>query len=146
MPSEIVSHDCDECSRIRNDFAPHAWPKVPGDVLEYHCDSFPLFTPLAFRYYLPAFVLYALANPDSAVSRWVIEKLRDLGQPDEFWVSRADFNEAQKAAIRRVLHFVYESPAFQKYRPDSFDALILWGEHPNPLIEADAQRAACGSS
>lgn len=143
---EIVGHDCDECSRIRSDLAPYAWSQVPGEVLEYHCDSFPLLTPQAFRYYLPGFVIYALNNPDSAVARWVIENLRDLGQPNDFWVSRAEFTEPQKTAIRKVLHFIYESPQFRQYRADSFDALILWGEHPNPKIEPDAQQAARGSS
>src|SRR5262245_19634067 len=87
-PEAIVSHSCEECFRIRDDFAPHAWPTVPARVIEYHRNSFPLFTPQAFRYYLPAYVIYALHHPESEVAGLTIERLRDLGQPDVFWTER----------------------------------------------------------
>lgn len=146
-PDEIVSHSCCECFRIRDDFSPHAWPDVPGEVFEYHWDSFPLFTPQALRYYLPGYMLHALKNPGSEVAGWVIEKLRDLGQPDEFWAPRASsFAETEKAAIREFLHFVYESPDFTRLRADSYDALVCWGENPNPAVEGDARKSSARSS
>ncbi len=71
---EIVSHACAECFRIRDDFAPHAWPDVPASVFEYHWGSFPLFTPEAFRYYIPGYLKHMLEHPQSEIAGWTIER------------------------------------------------------------------------
>ena len=130
-PDEVVSHACAECFRIRDDFSPHVWSEVPPSVFEYHWDSFPLFTPRAFRYYLPGYMKHTLDYPQSDVAGWTIEKLRDLCHPDGFWTQRSGLlTAAEEQAIRAFLRFVYAAPEFARLRSDSYDALVCWGEHP----------------
>jgi hypothetical protein len=78
---------------------------------------------------------YALENPQSEVSGWTIEKLRDLGQPDSFWAERAALlSDDEKAAILAFLKYAYTAPAFSRYRADCYDGLVCWGEHPNDTV------------
>ena len=136
-PDFIVAHQCEECSRIRDDFSPFDWTSVPGNIFEHHWDAFPLFTPQAFRYYLPGYILHVIKNSGSEVAGWMLPKLIDLGQPDDFWAQRRSLlTEAEEAVIREFLHFVYESPDFVRLRADSYDALVCWGERPNSTVES----------
>lgn len=135
-PDLIVTHQCEECSRIRDDFSPFDWSSVPGDIFEYHWDAFSLFTPQAFHYYLPGYMLHVLNRPNSEVAEWMLPKLLALGRPDDFWAQRLSlFSASEKAVIREFLHFVYETSAFVRLRADCYDALVCWGERPDPAVE-----------
>jgi hypothetical protein len=139
---EIVSHACDECFRVRDDFAPHSSLTVPGEVLEYHYDSLPLFTPKAFRYFLPGYISHVLNNPESPMAAWVIERLQDLATQDSFWSTRtALLSEGEREAIRGFLRFIYEVPSFAPHIADIYDALVLWGDHPNLPLNPDAPKS-----
>ena len=63
-PERIVVHRCDECERVSSDFAGRKWIELSQDVLAYHHDSIPLFSPEAFAYYLPAYLLFVAKDPD----------------------------------------------------------------------------------
>jgi hypothetical protein len=62
-PERIVVHRCEECERVSLDFAGRTWTELSRDVLEYHHDSIPHFSPEAFAYYLPAYLLLAAKDP-----------------------------------------------------------------------------------
>jgi hypothetical protein len=64
-PKRIVVHRCDECERVSWDFAGKKWTDLSSDVLQYHHDSIPLFSPEAFAYYLPAYLSFAAKDPHS---------------------------------------------------------------------------------
>ena len=139
---EIVSHACDECFRVRDDFAPHTSLTFPGEVLEYHYDSLPLFTSEAFRYFIPGYISHVLSHPESQLAVWVIERLQDLATQDSFWSARATlFSEGEREAIREFLRFVYNAPPFAPHIADIYDALVLWGEHPNLPLNPDAPKS-----
>jgi hypothetical protein len=63
-PERIVVHRCDECERVSTDFAGRNWTELSQDVLAYHHDSIPLFSPEAFAYYLPAYLIFAAKDRD----------------------------------------------------------------------------------
>ena len=64
---DIIFHECEKCSRLCNDFALKRWIDVPQEVIDYNNTSLPLFTPLAHRCYLPAYLLRTL-EPEG--ERW----------------------------------------------------------------------------
>lgn len=68
----IVSHNCVECDEIYKDFSSYASRDVPDYVLERRADSLPLLTPAAWRYFLPAYLDYAIRHPNSEVGEYVL--------------------------------------------------------------------------
>ena len=41
------------------------WESVADEVIEWRADSLAFLSPKAFRYYLPAYIVYTLKNPNS---------------------------------------------------------------------------------
>ena len=72
---EIAPHQCKGCDQIRRDFCQLESVELTGDILEKHSGDLPLLGPKAWRYFLPAFLSYALANPDSAVAEMLVINL-----------------------------------------------------------------------
>jgi hypothetical protein len=104
----LISHPCDECLRLHEDFTGRQWPDVSLAVISYHADSLPLFTPGAHRYYLPAFLRTALSRElpsDHILLDMVIYNLC----PDDstWWQQRfGGFTPAQQRAAAGWLEFV----------------------------------------
>jgi len=46
---------CEEEERVIADFRGKKWKDVPEEVVDYHYDSLPLFSPEAYCYYLPRY-------------------------------------------------------------------------------------------
>jgi hypothetical protein len=59
---DIVVHECSDCRALQAAFAPLTWDAVPDATIEAHASELPLFSPTAFVYFLPAYLLYALAH------------------------------------------------------------------------------------
>ncbi len=58
----LVSHPCEECAGVARSFAGLRWGEAGAEVLEENYDKLPLFTPAAFRHFLPAYLLYSLEH------------------------------------------------------------------------------------
>jgi hypothetical protein len=54
---------CDECATLVDCFRGKPWKAVPLETLVKERGSLPLFTMLAFRYYLPAYLIAGLLHP-----------------------------------------------------------------------------------
>jgi len=62
----IADHRCQESDEITAYFAGKSWKEITDlDGLAYHADALFLFSNVAFHYYLPAYMLATLANPDA---------------------------------------------------------------------------------
>jgi hypothetical protein len=59
---EVVLCDCWECTALAKSFAGLGWREVGAELLEKNHDQLPLFSPAAFRHFLPAYLLYSLAH------------------------------------------------------------------------------------
>lgn len=70
---DIILHECDECFSLKNDFSGYRWPEVPRKVLEIHYDDLPLFTPVAYHYYIPSYLSYSLQRIPPVDEPWVSE-------------------------------------------------------------------------
>jgi len=59
----IADHqDCPECDDIRAHFRGASWRGHTVDELQQYQSALPLFTPQAFQYFLPAFMLVSLGD------------------------------------------------------------------------------------
>lgn len=81
-PSMITSHDCQECYEISEAFKGKNWKDVDQHILIFQRDALPLFTPEAWRYYLPAYMLFAIHDYSEADTIphnivWGIEEPKD---------------------------------------------------------------------
>ncbi len=84
----ITGHECEECYELRDTFSPLKWDAVPPEIIDDNFGQLSLFTPEAYRYFLPAYLLRCLDNfdPDNRICEFVIYSLT----PDD-----ADENQKQ---------------------------------------------------
>ena len=62
---EVATCGCDECAGVAESFAGLDWRDVGAEVLEENYDKLPLFSPAAFRHFLPAYLLRSLERFES---------------------------------------------------------------------------------
>lgn len=74
-----------ECADVKAAFRGHSWRKLPVSVLAREDSALAFFTPEAFRYYLPAYLLATLQHPDevgvvpsNVVSRLTLRQASDV--------------------------------------------------------------------
>jgi hypothetical protein len=80
----IVLCECEECRGVRKDFTNVKWQEAGGELLKDNYDKIPLFSPEAFNYFLPAYLLYTLNNFDDRFS-YVCEYTLYAVTPDKNW-------------------------------------------------------------
>ena len=101
----ITLHECPECRQIRDDLRGQSWQILAEAILERRCDSLPLFTPAAFHFFVPAYMLYSLIHPDSEVAFFTCQGLGVAGF-DSFYLQRFRlFSSQQKEAAIAFLEF-----------------------------------------
>jgi hypothetical protein len=64
--TQITAHRCPECDEIADYFRDTAWRGHSIEHLGSHASALALFTPEAYRYFLPGFMLATLENPQAA--------------------------------------------------------------------------------
>ena len=58
----IAPHACEKCAQLSADLAAIEWTAMPDALVEEHPTGLSLLSPEAYAYFLPAYVLYALAH------------------------------------------------------------------------------------
>jgi hypothetical protein len=118
---DIIVHDCDDCQALRGAFAPLRWDEVPDPVIETHASSLPLFSPTAFAYFLPAYLLYALEHftPHADASQHTVYALTP-NTPDEDMIDwhrdrLKPFTQYQASVAKRFLELVEADEHFGPY-------------------------------
>jgi hypothetical protein len=115
------------------------WQDVPDDLIEEHQETLCFVDPKGFRYYLPAYMVWALRNyrtsnsgsvdhPIYSLTLSVDKKLRDW-QLERFKL----FDEVQAKAICRFLRFMVEQDDFI----DVVEARKALEEYWGKFCEAD---------
>ena len=66
-PENVIQHDCPECRAVRRVFRHEQWRSIKPNKVDWGHDKLSLFTPQAFQYFLPAFMLYSVGDPSSIV-------------------------------------------------------------------------------
>ncbi len=83
------------------------------EALRYHEVAMGLFTPEAHQYFLPAFMVAALEDPDAAdvIPDHILYHFSEYDR--EFWKKRVSIlSNAQKSVIAKFLTYLYSSDEF----------------------------------
>jgi len=131
---EVASHECPECDHLRRTLGRHQADEVPENVIDYFRDSLPLLAPDGLRYYLPAYLVRALRDPNYEGVDYLIYHLapskKDLRERDEYWASRlAVFTPGERAAVLAFVSWLAETETGKAYAPEIERALRVWAEH-----------------
>jgi hypothetical protein len=115
--TQVALHPCTDCEELARDLFPHTWETLPRELLEHHSDDLPILTPQALRYYLPAYLLYALEFPTSLVLELTVYHLtptkEDIAESNGYFEERfALFSPEQRAAIGAFFADVREHQLF----------------------------------
>jgi hypothetical protein len=129
-----------ESSEIANAFKGKDWRDVSVEMLRSYAEALPLFTPAAFRYYLPAYMIgcvdsrYAVdVALDSVLFNLTPPKDRSGWEWDFFWTRAQRFSKREREAIRSFLELMEQyklsdwegrEPPENRVRP----ALDFWVE------------------
>ena len=136
---EYIGYNPDdwESAELAQDFKGKHWKEVPLEKLQYHSSSF--LSPAGFRYYLPAYLLAALADygnllPHTVYALTLPEKSSLEEQGLWQWhLARFDgLTPAQKEAVR----------AFLEYARDEASHYFFQGELPRLALERYWTRGA----
>ena len=120
---DIVEHECEECCGVRKDFTSIKWLKANDELLENNYDKIPLFSPTAFNYFLPAYLLYTIRNFDddfSEVCDFTLYALTpgktwkdENGQISSYWIEKfRPFTVEQMNIIYRFLELAEQNPIY----------------------------------
>lgn len=108
-----------EEAEVEAAFRGRFWRDVPAEVIEHHYASLSLFSPQAYHFYLPAYMLAALgvlrrppdhphvgyAIKDAVI--WSLTPPKSQDSATEWFLGRVTgFSSEQKAAIRAFLHWM----------------------------------------
>jgi len=119
LPDEnnIVMHDCDECAGVRRAFAGRHWKELDRDFVSHYQNSLFLFTPQAFCFYLPAFMITALYD-DQSLLRPITMHCLSAAKPDDpdpppgsdaIAERICNLNMAQQSAIILFLRYMQQN-------------------------------------
>jgi len=119
IPTEIVTHECEECERLSVDFRSVAWHDLPEELIEKHYSQLPLLSPVAFAYYVPAYLRFAVHdfNRDSRVLQFLVYSIapRDDDNPDWKRERFRHFTREQIDVLQEFLQLVVEQDEMRIY-------------------------------
>jgi len=121
----IALHQCDSCAALRNAFAGKDWRSLDCGFLEQYFSKLPLLSPEALPYFLPAYLLCALAHfdPDNIVAEFTVYHLTPSEPTDEdhadWWREKLRFFTAEQiAVVSEFMQLVREHEGFRIYLGD----------------------------
>ena len=89
----VAGHRCLECDEVDALLGGRVWSEVASDFLNYCYDVFPLLTPAARTYYLPAFMI-ATFDSEYGIQIYSLESALQDGRLDPM-----SFTPAQRATV-----------------------------------------------
>jgi hypothetical protein len=105
----IVNHECDECDELREGLLGFPSAELPDTWFDWNWDQLPLLSAQALQYYFPAYLCFALRQPDSSAAEFVLYALNAESQDN--------YTKAQRQAICDFL-------AFQRRRLPAGDVFL----------------------
>lgn len=123
LPENITSHPCEECDGVRDDFSGVRWWVAGPELIDENFDDLPLFTPEAYHYYLPAFLLRALETfeSDNLVLEFCVYSLSPTKTPvdDPWYRPRLEqFTAEQVSVIADFLACIRDDERYFDYYAD----------------------------
>jgi uncharacterized protein DUF6714 len=134
----IAPHPCEECTSIRKAFQDEKWWNFSPGLVEDMYDKLSLFTPEAYHYYFPGYLLAGLDDfvPYSDINEFIIYSWR-VNETADYFESykerRGLFSPAQIEVVKKYLQMVLENDQMNLEHGDAKKALTLL----NKTIPAD---------
>ena len=132
----VTGHPCEECHELRDTYGPLTWDTVPSEIIDQNFGQLPLFTPEAYRYFLPAYLLRCLDidDPDNLVCEFVIYSLTpdDTDDNQKQWIADRHnlLDREQKGAVAAFLKHILDTEAFKDFHVEAADGLRrYWVAH-----------------
>jgi hypothetical protein len=100
--AEIAPHECLECDELRVALFPYEWSNVPTEVLDKHRWDMPLLSDEAKQYYLPAWLMRSIEEPESDYTDALLFALA----ADHRWQPVTPYTERQWRLLATYLEFV----------------------------------------
>jgi hypothetical protein len=107
----ITVCNCVECNEIAATFQGKHWNEIPLDLLRYNSEAMCFFTPEAYRYYLPAYMMASLQDYIAAdtITEFIVYGLIAPAEASRVQVYRQKmegFTSLQRNAIESFLQFL----------------------------------------
>ena len=108
----LIEHDCEECRGLEKTFTRKDWRTIDFGIVKENYDQLPLFSPPAFQYFLPAYLLHSIERiEDEDICEFTVYSVtpqnQSLRDSFEYQSSRINvFTDGQIAAIKDFLGFV----------------------------------------
>jgi hypothetical protein len=121
---EIAPHECDECRDVRRTFANKNWKTIEPQILGGNFGIIPLFSPEAFHYFLPAYLIYSLdhfSEKYDTVCEFTIYAVtpdkKSIKKYFDYWREKfKDFTLEQMDCIYEFLDFVRDDENFVRFK------------------------------
>jgi hypothetical protein len=128
----ITSHRCEECDELRDTFSGLKWDAIDPVIIDSNFGQLSLFSPQAYQYFLPAYLLRCLDNfdPSNMVCEFTIYSLSPTRGRDADSRRHSErlkeFTETQKDAIMSFLNLLKASEVFSEFHDDVDIGLVHW--------------------
>lgn len=126
LSDEIVECDCEECLLIAKTFKKISHEKYKLKTINKHFLDLPLFSPKAYRYFLPIFITESLKDLYSSLCSQLIINLSPKEIDDFHYQRFSQFNNLEKGEIFNFFKIVNESNMFENFDDEINRALKFW--------------------
>jgi uncharacterized protein DUF6714 len=128
---EIAAHQCCECEDVRKRLSPHAFDSVPDATIDWLSDSLPLLSPKGLHYYLPAYLLRVLRNPECNGIDYLLYHLapseEDLSDRAQYWEERLSvFSPGQRGAVLAFVSWFATTNVGKEFPDEVSRAQTIW--------------------
>lgn len=139
VPERVVYDDSGshlECNEVRAKFRGKDWRALSARFLCRNASAPHFFDPEARLYFLPAFMLYLIRNPDdsSMIPHTLVSILSPAtrgGSKDLLTRMRSQSTVAQRLAIRKFLEFMVRSPEATSFGMEELKEGVLFWSDPS---------------
>ena len=131
--SDVAPHDCPECAHLRKFLSPHEFADVPDKTIDNLSNSLPLLGSKGLHYYLPAYLLRALHDPNYRGIDLLVYHLApsdvDIEKNGPYWPQRLTlFSPAQRQAILSFVDWLATTGIENHYPEELARARNVWAK------------------
>jgi hypothetical protein len=138
----LAPHECDECREVRRTFLNKNWKTIEPKILEENFGIVPLFSPEAFRYFLPAYLIYSLEHFSEKYDTVCEFTIYGVSPSKEAIETRLDylqqrfknFTSEQMSCIYEFLNYVRNDENFESFSEEAKQAEELIREFVDPVL------------
>jgi hypothetical protein len=137
----IAPHNCEECREVTTVFANKNWKTIEPEILEDNFGVIPLFSPEAFHFFLPAFLIYSLEhflekyNTVCEFTIYAVSPNKETIERSNYWQQKyRHFNLEQMNSIYEFLVCIRKHENFESFSEEAKEAEELTRKFIDPIV------------